>query len=193
MSAGRAQSLKAAQPRRFSGPLKVRRGADFPIVAIGASAGGLEACEKLLDALPADNGMAFLIVQHLDPSHDSLLVDLLSAHTSMQIVQATDGMAIECERVHLIPPGVYLSVDEKGILRLSRPPERHGARLPFDFLLNSLAGCFGLRVVCVVLSGTGADGGDQDRRSLSRTPMSGCCRTRRTFQGYADQRDGFLP
>ena len=69
--------------------------------------------------------MAFLIVQHLDPSHESLLVDLLSAHTSMQVVQATDGMAIERERVHIIPPGVYLSVDGKGVLRLSRPPERH--------------------------------------------------------------------
>ena len=104
--------------------------------------------------------MAFLIVQHLDPSHDSLLVDLLSAHTSMQVVQATDGMAIERDHVHIIPPGLYLSADGKGVLRLSRPPERHGARLPFDFLLNSLASVFGARVVCVVLSGTGADGSE---------------------------------
>jgi two-component system CheB/CheR fusion protein len=160
MSASRPQSPKAARPRWIRGPLSVRNRADFPVVAIGASAGGLEACKRLLDALPADNGMAFLIVQHLDPSHDSLLVDLLSAHTSMQVVQAADGMAIERERVHIIPPGVYLSVDEKGILRLSRPLERHGARLPFDFLLNSLARVFGARVVCVVLSGTGADGSE---------------------------------
>ena len=128
------------------------------IVAIGVSAGGLEACKKLLDALPADNGMAFLIVQHLEPSHESLLVDLLSARTSMQVVQASEGMEIERERVHIIPPGAYLSVDGKGVLRLSRPPERHAARLPFDFLLNSLAKTFGRRVVCVVMSGTGADG-----------------------------------
>ena len=160
MSGSRAQSPKPARPRWVRSPLKAGNRADFPIVAIGASAGGLEACKKLLDALPADNGMAFLIVQHLDPSHDSLLVDLLSAHTSMQVVQATDGMAIERDRVHIIPPGVYLSADGKGILRLSRPLERHGARLPFDFLLNSLASVFGARIVCVVLSGTGADGSE---------------------------------
>jgi hypothetical protein len=111
-----------------------------------------------LDALPERNGMAFVIVQHLDPSHDSLLVDLLAARTSMKVVQSTDGMEIERERVCVIPPGVYLAVDEKGILRLSRPLERHGARLPFDFLLNSLAKTFGSRVVCVIMSGTGADG-----------------------------------
>src|SRR6202453_2503514 len=160
MSASRPQPPKAARPRRIRGPLKAGRRADFPIVAIGASAGGLDACKKLLDALPADNGMAFLIVQHLDPSHKSLLVDLLSAHTLMQVVQATDGMTIEPQRVHIIPPGVYLSTDGKGILRLSRPLERHGARLPFDFLLNSLASVFGARIVCVVLSGTGADGSE---------------------------------
>ena len=79
MSASRPQSPKAARPRWIRSPLTAANRADFPIVAIGASAGGLEACKKLLDALPADNGMAFLIVQHLDPSHDSLLVDLLSA------------------------------------------------------------------------------------------------------------------
>ena len=67
-------------------------------------------------------------------------------------------MEIERERVYIIPPGAYLSVDDKGVLRLSRPPARHAARLPFDFLLNSLAETFGRRVVCVVMSGTGADG-----------------------------------
>ena len=102
--------------------------------------------------------MAFIIVQHLDPSHDSMMVDLLAGHTSMPVLLATDGMAIERERVYVIPPGVYLSADEKGALRLSKPQARHGARLPFDFLLNSLAREYGARAVCVVLSGTGADG-----------------------------------
>ena len=127
-------------------------------MAIGASAGGLGACRKLLDALPAANGMAFILVQHLDPSHDSMLVTLLAGNTAMPVVQATDGMAIEREHVYVIPPGVYLSVDEKAALRLSRPQARHGMRLPFDFLLNSLARECGARTVCVVLSGTGADG-----------------------------------
>src|SRR5271170_1267872 len=158
MSGSRPRLSTVERPRWMRTPLSVSGRAKFPIVAIGASAGGLEACKKLLDALPERNGMAFVIVQHLDPSHDSLLVDLLAARTSMKVVQATDGMEIERERVCVIPPGVYLAVDEKGILRLSRPLERHGARLPFDFLLNSLAKAFGPRVVCVVMSGTGADG-----------------------------------
>ena len=141
----------------FEAPVR-QRTEDFPIVAIGASAGGLDACRKLLDALPAMNGMAFILVQHLDPSHDSMMVDLLAGHTTMPVLQATDGMAIERDHVYVIPPGVYLSVDDKGALRLSRPQARHGTRLPFDFLLNSLAHECGARAVCVVLSGTGADG-----------------------------------
>ena len=149
---------KADRPRWLQRPLSASARADFPIVAIGASAGGLDACRKLLDALPTPNGMAFIIVQHLDPSHDSMMVDLLAGHTSMPVLLATDGMKVERERVYVIPPGAYLAVDEKGALRLSKPQARHGARLPFDFLLNSLASERGARTVCVVLSGTGADG-----------------------------------
>ncbi|MGA9846071.1 MAG: chemotaxis protein CheB, partial [Roseiarcus sp.] len=139
MPGSRPHHTKADRPRWLDRPLSASSSADFPIVAIGASAGGLDACRKLLDALPARNGMAFIIVQHLDPSHDSMMVDLLAGHTSMPVLLATDGMRIERERVYVIPPGVYLAVDEKGALRLSKPQARHGARLPFDFLLNSLA------------------------------------------------------
>ncbi|MGA9014647.1 MAG: CheR family methyltransferase, partial [Acetobacteraceae bacterium] len=129
----------------------------FPIVAVGASAGGLDACRKLVSALPAANGMAFILVQHLDPTHDSMMVDLLAGHTSMLVLQAIDGMLIESNHLYVIPPGTYLSVRD-GALRLSRPQARHGARLPFDFLLYSLAEEYGTRAVCVILSGTGADG-----------------------------------
>ena len=158
MPGSRARQTKADRPRRIRKPLTAGERADFPIVAIGASAGGLEACRKLLDALPANNGMAFILVQHLDPSHASMLVTLLAGNTAMPVVQATDGMAVERGRVYVIPPGVYLSVDDKGALRLSQPRQRHGMRMPFDFLLNSLARECGARTVCVVLSGTGADG-----------------------------------
>lgn len=130
---------------------------DFPVVGIGASAGGLDACKKLVGALPADIGMAFILVQHLDPTHESMMADLLAEHTAMSVRQATDGMPIERNHIYLIPPGTYLSI-EKGVLHLSRPEARHGARLPFDFLLHSMAEEFGPRAVCVVLSGTGADG-----------------------------------
>src|SRR5271155_231153 len=158
MPGSRPHHAEADRPRWLRSPLSASGRADFPIVAIGASAGGLDACRKLLDAVPTPNGMAFIIVQHLDPSHDSMMVDLLAGHTSMPVLLATDGMKIERERVYVIPPGVYLSADEKGALRLSKPQARHGARLPFDFLLNSLAREHGARTVCVVLSGTGADG-----------------------------------
>jgi two-component system CheB/CheR fusion protein len=132
-------------------------GADFPVVGIGASAGGLDSCRKLLTALPAANGMAFILVQHLDPDHASMLVELLASHTAMTVLQAAEGTRIERDHLYIIPPGAYLSVADD-MLHLSRPRARHGARLPFDFLLQSLAVGYGPRAVCVILSGTGADG-----------------------------------
>ena len=82
--------------------------------------------------------MAFILIQHLDPTHESMMVDLLAGHTSMTVQQATDGVPIEPNNVYVIPPGTYLSVSN-GALHLSQPQARHGARLPFDFLLYSLA------------------------------------------------------
>ncbi len=107
--------------------------------------------------LPAGTGMAFILIQHLDPTHASMMVDLLAGHTPMPVQQAEDGMPLEREHVYLIPPGAYLSI-RGGALRLSEPRERHGARLPFDFFLRSLAEEFGERAICVILSGTGGDG-----------------------------------
>jgi two-component system, chemotaxis family, CheB/CheR fusion protein len=130
---------------------------EMPVVGIGASAGGLDAVSKLVDVLPADSGMAFILVQHLDPTHESMMAELLAAHTSMTVQQATDGMLVECDHLYIIPPGTYLTVDN-GALRLSEPQDRHGARMPFDFLLHSLADEYGARVICVILSGTGDDG-----------------------------------
>lgn len=134
-----------------------RESAPFLVVAIGASAGGLDACRKLLDARPAASDMAFILVQHLDPNHESMMVELLASHTSMRVLQATDGLAIERNHLYVIPPGAYLSIST-GALHLKAPKARHGARLPFDFLLHSLAGEYGARAVCVILSGTGTDG-----------------------------------
>jgi two-component system CheB/CheR fusion protein len=130
---------------------------NFPVVGIGASAGGLEACRKLVEAIPAGSGIAFILVQHLDPTHESMMVDLLAGHTALTVCQATEGMPIERDHLYVIPPGAYLSVS-KSTLRLSRPQAPHGARLPFNFLLHSLATDCGARAVCVILSGTGADG-----------------------------------
>ncbi len=107
--------------------------------------------------LPAGTGMAFILIQHLDPTHVSMMVDLLAGHTPLKVQQAADGMPLEREHVYLIPPGTYLSI-RGGALRLSEPRERHGARLPFDFFLRSLAEELGARAICVILSGTGGDG-----------------------------------
>jgi two-component system CheB/CheR fusion protein len=139
-----------------SGPEMNGRGC-FPVVGIGASAGGLEAFSRLLDALPADTGMAFILVQHLDPTHASIMVDLLASHTRMTVLQAVDLMPLEPNFVYVIPPGANLSIKEEAIC-LSELQERHGARRPFDFFLQSLAAECGKRAICAILSGTGDDG-----------------------------------
>ena len=143
---------------RPDSPVPTARGAlDFPIVAIGASAGGLDACRQLVRGLSRGVGMAFILIQHLDPTHESMMVDLLADHTSLVVRQAAEGMRVERDHLYIIPPGVYLSV-RGGSIHLSEPEARHGARLPFDFLLNSLAAECGARTLCVILSGTGGDG-----------------------------------
>ncbi len=149
----RPRASRRASPREITVPPRN----DFPVVAVGASAGGLEAVSKLLDAVPADSGMAFIVIQHLDPTHESMMVDLLGGHTTMKVRQVVDAMPLERGHVYVIPPQSYLSIRD-GSLHLSSPRERRGARMPFDFFLRSLAGECGRRAICVVLSGTGADG-----------------------------------
>lgn len=127
------------------------------ILAVGSSAGGLEACSGLLEAMPAQHAMAIIMVQHLDPSHRSLMVDLLARHTAMRVVEAVDGMPILARHVYVIAPGAYLSVQNRR-LSLSPADRLHGARMPFDALLPSLAKAYGARVIAIVLSGTGSDG-----------------------------------
>jgi len=150
---GRRSLPTAADPPRTATP----RSEPFVIVAVGASAGGLEAFRALLKALPAQTGMAFVLVQHLDPSHDSLLVDLLADCTPMLLQQAAQGMSVEPDHVYVIPPGDFLAV-KAGHFQVTAPTGTRGARLPFDFLLRSLALERKRRAACIVLSGTGADG-----------------------------------
>ncbi|MFG1376807.1 chemotaxis protein CheB [Xanthobacter autotrophicus] len=138
-------------------PDVVRRPRDLTVVGVGASAGGLEACKRLLAALPDGHGMALILILHLDPTHESMMADLLATHTSMVVRQAADGMLIEPDHLYIIPPAFYLSVAGDQ-LRLSAPEAPHGARLPFDFLLKSLAAEYGAGAIGVILSGTGADG-----------------------------------
>ena len=133
--------------------------ANFPIVAVGASAGGLEAITKLIDALPGSPGMAFILIQHLDPTHKSLMAQLLAKHTSMPVIEATDGTAIEIDHVYTIASGTYLSVSGD-VLKVSAPEAPRGSRKPFDFLLKSLARGTEHPIVAIVLSGFDGDGSD---------------------------------
>ncbi len=126
-------------------------------MAVGSSAGGLEACSGLLAAMPAQHELAIIMVQHLDPTHRSLMVDLLARHTAMRVVEAVDGMPILARHVYVIAPGAYLSVQNRR-LSLSPADRLHGARMPFDALLPSLAKAYGNKVIAIVLSGTGSDG-----------------------------------
>src|SRR5271170_7721921 len=161
MPAGGPRQTASARPRprRRSSPMRRSPPGNnhFPVVGLGASAGGLDAFRRLLSVLPADTGMAFILIQHLDPTHASMMVDLLASHTKKKVQQAQNRMPLECANVYVIPPGTYLSV-KGGTFQLSEPRERHGARLPFDFFLHSLAAEYGERAICVILSGTGADG-----------------------------------
>jgi two-component system CheB/CheR fusion protein len=148
-------------------------GQPLAIVGVGASAGGLDAFKKLLAALPSNTGMAFVLIQHLDPMHASLMANLLSSHTLMPVSQAVDGALIEPNRVYLIPPACSLAVMD-GRLRLAEPSERHGARMPFDFFLRSLAEDCGDRAICIVLSGTGSDGSEGLRAIKDRGGLIIC-------------------
>jgi two-component system, chemotaxis family, CheB/CheR fusion protein len=130
---------------------------DFPIVGIGASAGGLDAFKKLFSALPADSGAAFVLIQHLDPTRESLTAELVGSYTRMRVVQAADGMRVEANHVYVIPPNTYLSIRER-TLRLSAPSAPRSLRMAVDFFLRSLAEDHHQHAIGVILSGTGTDG-----------------------------------
>ena len=126
-------------------------------MGLGASAGGLEAFTQFFTHMPGDSGLAFVLVSHLDPDHESLMTELLRRSTPMPVAEAGDGMRVMPNRVYVIPPNRYLSMD-RGALRLSTPPEPRGLRLPIDAFFRSLAEDQGDRAVCVILSGNGTDG-----------------------------------
>lgn len=128
-----------------------------PIVAIGASAGGLAAYEAFFKAAPSRMGMAFVLVPHLDPRRHSLMVDLVSKYTAMPVAQAVDGQAVKPDHVYIIPPDRYLSIAD-GVLRLHQPKEPRGLRMAIDFSFRSLAESARERAVAIILSGTGTDG-----------------------------------
>jgi len=131
----------------------------FPVVGIGASAGGLEAFEQFFAHMPAatESGMAIVLVQHLDPTHKSILSDLVKRYTRMQVHEVEDGMAVEPNCAYIIPPNKDMALLH-GTLHLMDPDAPRGLRLPIDFFFRSLAQDQCERAICIVLSGTGTDG-----------------------------------
>lgn len=131
--------------------------AAFPIVGVGASAGGLTALEQFLSHVPPQSGMAIVVVQHRDPHSEGMLVELLQRHTPMPVLQALDQMAVEPDHVYVIPPGWDLSLMH-GVLHLFEPTEARGLRQPIDFFFKSLADDRQHNSIGVILSGMGSDG-----------------------------------
>mgnify|MGYP000196788470 CR=1 FL=1 len=131
----------------------------FPIVGIGASAGGLVAIEAFFTGMPGDvdPGMAFVLVQHLDPDYKSLLTELIQRRTRMKVFEVVDGMVVQVNCAYIIPPNRDMAF-LNGALQLLQPTAPRGHRLPIDFLFRSLAADQHERAIGIVLSGTGSDG-----------------------------------
>jgi two-component system CheB/CheR fusion protein len=160
-----ASEPKERNNNRHSARAEVARAppsADAPerpslIVGIGASAGGLEAFRAFLTQMPADSGMGFVLVQHLDPHHKSMLVELLAAHTGMPVLTADDGTFVAANHVFVIPPDATLIIED-GRLGVTKPAPARQNRRPIDTFFTSLAESQGETAVCIVLSGSGSDG-----------------------------------
>ena len=131
---------------------------NFPIVGIGASAGGLAAFEAFFSGMPAGGtGMAYILVQHLSPDHKSILAELVGRYTSMQVFEAADGMRVKPDCAYIIPPNRDMAFIN-GSLQLFEPAPHPGPRLPIDFFFRSLAQDLHERAIGIILSGTGSDG-----------------------------------
>ena len=146
---------------KSSGPLDSKASPmpeiNFPIVGLGASAGGLEAFEQFFRHLAPDSGMAFVLVSHLDPGHASMLTEILQRITTMTVIEAQDQMVVAPNRVYVIPPNRDMAIFH-GAIHLSIQERQRGQPMPIDFFLRSLAEDQGERAIGVILSGSGSDG-----------------------------------
>jgi two-component system CheB/CheR fusion protein len=136
---------------------KAEYAGNFPIVGIGASAGGLEAMEKFFGQISPGNKIAYVIVQHLDPTHKAMLSELLQRNTSLKVIEVTDRLKIKPDTIYVIPPNKSMSILNR-TLYLFKPVENHGLRLPIDFFFRSLADELKEKSIGIILSGMGSDG-----------------------------------
>ncbi len=144
-------------PAAGNPPTETQASDAFPIIGIGASAGGFEALEQFMARLPVGCDMAVVIVQHLDPTRKGLMPELLQRATTMKVLQVKERTRVRPDSVYVIPPNKDMSI-LRGVLHLSDPAEKRGRRLPIDFFLHTLAKDRGQRAVGVILSGIGSDG-----------------------------------
>ncbi len=145
----------AAAPKEKS--LDAEASVAFPIIGIGASAGGFEALEQFLANVPEKCGMAFVIVQHLDPTRKGIMAELLQRSTKMKVMQVKDQTVVRPNCVYVIPPNKNMSILH-GVLHLFEPTAERGQRLPIDFFLSSLAQDQQQKAIGVILSGMCSDG-----------------------------------
>ena len=130
---------------------------DFITVGIGASAGGIKALKEFFSAMPADSGMAFVVILHLSPEHESTLAAILQKETTMRVIQIQDSVKVKPNEVYVIPPNKNLAMMD-GSIQVTEFGEQRGTRVAIDLFFRSMANAYGKNGVCVVLSGTGTDG-----------------------------------
>jgi two-component system CheB/CheR fusion protein len=158
MAAKKSSATRRATRKLLPKSLSPKAGsAGFPIVAIGASAGGLKAFVQFFANMPQESGVGFVLVPHLDPSHASMLPDLLRKYTRMAVLQAEDGMKVQRDRVHVLPPNTEMVIMH-GALLLKKLKEPRGLRLPIDTFFRSLAEDQRDKAIGIILSGNGTDG-----------------------------------
>ena len=154
---------KKAIPKRF--PVKKKKSIakimqpdnSFYVVGIGASAGGLEALERFFENMPDNLGMAFIVVSHLDPTHVSIMPELIQKSTKMKLYPAEDGMIVKPNHVYVAPANRDIAILH-GTIQLIEPAQAHGFRLPIDFFFKSLSQDLGEKAICIILSGMASDG-----------------------------------
>ena len=129
----------------------------FPIVGIGASAGGLETLNIFFSSMPGDSYMAFVVIQHLSPQHQSIMASLLEKHTRMTVRQIEDGMKLKANQVYLNPPGKNVAIFNRS-LHLLEPVKSSTINMPIDFFFRSLSEDQGEKAIGIILSGTASDG-----------------------------------
>jgi len=153
-SSGRNNARNSSKEEDSSLP---ERKNDLLIAAVGASAGGIEAFTELVSNLPTDTGMAFVLVQHLDPEHHSMLTELLSKKTAMRVKEVTNGMTVEPNHVYVIPPNATMSISNH-TLQLAPRGDSRALHMSIDHFMRALAEEQGNRAIGVILSGSGTDG-----------------------------------